>query len=660
MVDYIEFFDHDDEEDHDPTAELFAEDDQIAAAPVAAAQAELPAVTEPSIEALIAEAPPEPLAEPLARPILDVSIGNGPRILALGVGGAGCNAIQALKDAGINGTELAVANTDIQDLNLCDVPTRIVLGPELCKGLGAGGKPEVGALAVCESEAEVRAAVEGYDLVFVVFGGGGGTGSGAGPEICQIARDAGALVLAVATKPFCEEGKRRRRHADEAFAALVGRADSVVVVANDRLADLCDDEASIIDGFAAADGVLIDAVRGLIDLANAPQSGRGKMNRDFQDVRTVMQSRERALMGLGVASGPDRATVALHRAISSPLLEDATLEGATGVLCHIRYGTELALTLKEQRKILALIHSEIDEDAEFMFGYCQDQSLTDELAVMMVATGFDRTVEEVPVLDAALGAEVRPARSAGHSPAGTKSSAEWRLGTAAAERWESQRAERTARAERPPAAVAPERMAPGVRVREAAQRIEQSPVAREQAPAARSLEAVGLQRRDADAAVVQRLAVTQAIEGQGDRPNPQAQPMATTISALAEPPSAATRRVMDQARDRPRVRFGAPEFEGGIRQQALGLDRVGEGEPSAQYVHNLTSLVPQEAAAERSEFVASTVARDEVPFAGRLGVISEARPARLVAHDHLQLEGRRQPDLLSGAEDLDRPPFLKD
>ncbi len=578
----------------------------------------------------------------------------GPKIAVLGVGGAGCNALGSLVRSGFDAAKMVALNTDVQDLHLCPVSARVVLGAELCRGRGAGGKPEVGALAAQESRSDIDVHLQDVDLAFVVFGAGGGTGSGAGPEICHMARELGCLTVAVVTKPFAEEGKRRRRNAGECFEALKRAADSTVVVANDHIEKLSNENDSVAAGFETADGVLRDAFLGMVRLAQAPATGRGKLNVDFQDVRTVMEDRQNALIGIGVASGGGRANEALDAAVSSPLLEDATLEGATGVLCHIRYGSE-ALTMRESRQINALLSDAIDEDAEFITGFCHDPSLGDEIAVLVVATGFDMNPrrqdsesgqEEAPVIGA-----VRPAKV----KARAEVSADWRLGSAA-ERHQ-QRIEALAkrreesRYQAPPSRVA----ATHIEDHNIRPTVQQSELGLEPAP--EKLPVATQATFNTPKVTAQAPAEVAGFSV----PAPEDNRMISNPAAE----TAASRRASEgRPATPPAVQFAPPEIDPGD-DRLFGFAGTDDGEPSGQYIENLTSLMPQPAAVEAPEpapqFVPATTT-EQKPFAMNQaqGAAPQAGISKqMIQADPVQLERTGQQNLLGIDDDVDVPPFLR-
>ncbi len=311
----------------------------------------------------------------------------GARIKVIGVGGGGGNAVNNMVEANLDHVEYVVANTDSQALNRSLAATCIQMGLAVTRGLGAGAKPEVGHRAAVEDEASIRAAVEDADMVFVTAGMGGGTGTGAAPVIARIAREAGALTVAVVTRPFTFEGRSRSRRAETGLRELAEAVDTLIVIPNDRLLELADDDTSLTDGFKLADSVLLDAVRGISDIILTP----GLINVDFADVVTIMKGRGMALMGTGIASGPDRAREAAQQAISSPLLEDVHIEGATGLLVNITGGSKTSL--RDVNAALSLIQDAVHDDTDTIFGAVVDPSMGDELRITVVATGFDRAAK---------------------------------------------------------------------------------------------------------------------------------------------------------------------------------------------------------------------------------------------------------------------------
>lgn len=307
---------------------------------------------------------------------------GGAKIRVIGVGGGGCNAVNTMIKAGLSGVEYIVANTDAQALNANLAPTKIQLGAEITKGLGAGANPEVGRKAALDEYEKITDVLTGADMVFITAGMGGGTGTGAAPVIAKLAKELGALTVGVVTKPFLFEGKKRFRQAESGINTLEECVDSLITIPNQRLLHIAGESLSLIDTFKKADEVLLNAVRGISDLIN----NTGHINADFADVSTVMTNKGFALMGTGVATGPDRAIKAAKEAISSPLLEDITIDGATGIIINIT-GNE-SLTMHETNEAVTLIMEAADEEAEIIFGTVIDDSMEDEIKVTVVATGL--------------------------------------------------------------------------------------------------------------------------------------------------------------------------------------------------------------------------------------------------------------------------------
>jgi cell division protein FtsZ len=308
----------------------------------------------------------------------------GAQIKVVGIGGGGCNAVNAMVKAGLSGVEFISGNTDRQALAKSLAPRRIQLGMGLTKGLGAGANPEIGRQAAEESQAEIRKALEGADMVFITAGMGGGTGTGAAPVIARIAKDIGALTIAVVTKPFIFEAPKRMRVAEKGLQNLKESVDTLIQIPNQRLLSIVDKKTSVLEAFSRADEVLLNAVQGISDLINIS----GHINLDFADVKTVMQNRGLALMGTGVAEGENRAVTAAHLAISSPLLEDISIRGATGIIINIT-GPE-NLTLHEINEAVTLVTEEADRDAEVIFGSVFNSKIGDSVKVTVVATGFSQ------------------------------------------------------------------------------------------------------------------------------------------------------------------------------------------------------------------------------------------------------------------------------
>jgi cell division protein FtsZ len=306
------------------------------------------------------------------------------KILVIGVGGGGGNAVNTMISGNLDGVEFVVANTDLQALEANMAPHKIALGNSLTKGLGAGANPEVGRRSAEESMQQIADLISGADMVFVTAGMGGGTGTGAAPVIAQIARDCGALTVGVVTKPFGFEGKKRARQAVEGIDRLGAAVDTLIVIPNNRLLNLVGQQTSMVEAFRKADSVLLNAVQGISDLMTVP----GLINVDFADVRTIMAGMGRALMGTGIGTGKKRATEAAETAISSPLLEDVNIEGATGILINITGGPDL--TLHEVNEASSLIQQAAHEDANIIFGSVIDPNLSEEVRITVIATGFDR------------------------------------------------------------------------------------------------------------------------------------------------------------------------------------------------------------------------------------------------------------------------------
>ena len=309
---------------------------------------------------------------------------SGANLKVVGVGGGGCNAVNTMIKAGLNGVEFVGANTDAQALAACSAPVKVQLGAKLTKGLGAGANPEIGRNAMLEDKDRIHEMLVGADMVFITAGLGGGTGTGGAPILATIAREAGALTVAVVTKPFLFEGKRRQRQAEEGMKELRKCVDTLITIPNQRLLNIAGRDMSLLETFRTADEVLLQAVRGISDLITI----NGLINLDFADVRTVMSEMGLALMGTGIAKGENRAVEAAQRAISSPLLEDITISGARGILINITGGADL--TLYEVNEASTLVQEEADEDANIIFGAVIDEKLREEMRVTVIATGFGR------------------------------------------------------------------------------------------------------------------------------------------------------------------------------------------------------------------------------------------------------------------------------
>jgi cell division protein FtsZ len=307
---------------------------------------------------------------------------SGARIKVIGVGGGGCNAVNTMIRSGLTGVEYIVANTDSQALTANMASIKIQLGGNVTKGLGAGANPEVGRKAAIEDYERLSEALQGADMVFITAGMGGGTGTGAAPVIAKLAREMGALTVGVVTKPFMFEGKKRSRQAEEGISELEQSVDSLICIPNQRLLQLAGENLSLVDTFKAADEVLLNAVQGISDLIN----NTGLINADFADVSTVMTNKGLSLMGTGLAAGSERALKAAKQAISSPLLEDVSIDGATGIIINITGSS--TLTTFETNQAVTLIMEAADEDAEIIFGTVIDDAMGENIKVTVIATGL--------------------------------------------------------------------------------------------------------------------------------------------------------------------------------------------------------------------------------------------------------------------------------
>lgn len=306
------------------------------------------------------------------------------RIKVVGVGGAGCNAVNTMMGSGLKRVDFIAANTDIQALGRSNAPFKVQLGPERTRGLGAGAKPEIGKEAALESQNAIRDCLEGAEMVFVTAGMGGGTGTGAAPIVASIARELGTLTVGVVTKPFQYEGHRRMSYAEEGIRELKKYVDSLLIIPNQRLLGIVDKATPLLEAFKVADDVLRQAIQGIADVITTP----GHVNVDFADVRTVMSFTGRAVMGMGVSRGTNRAIDASQKAISSPLLEDGSVEGARGVLLNITGGP--SLSLREVDEASSLVKEAVDAEANIIVGQVIDPDMGDELVVTVIATGFER------------------------------------------------------------------------------------------------------------------------------------------------------------------------------------------------------------------------------------------------------------------------------
>ncbi len=320
----------------------------------------------------------------------DDSLNQNAKIKVIGVGGGGGNALNTMIEGGMYGADFIAANTDMQALEGNMAAVKLSLGGDLTRGLGAGANPDVGRQAAEESLVEVEEHLKGADMVFVTAGMGGGTGTGAGPIIARVAKSVGALTVGVVTKPFRFEGRRRMLQASSGIEALQKEVDTLIVIPNDRLLAEAGD-LSFLEAFRMADEVLLNAVRGISDLIN----NSGLVNVDFADVKTVMMERGKALMGAGIGHGKNRASDAAQAAITSPLLEDVSIDGAKGILINITSGYDL--TMNELDEAASKVMERAHEDANIIVGSVLEADLTDEVRIMVIATGFDGSAAEMNV-----------------------------------------------------------------------------------------------------------------------------------------------------------------------------------------------------------------------------------------------------------------------
>ena len=309
------------------------------------------------------------------------------KIKVVGVGGGGCNAVNRMIESGVKGVDFIVANTDLQVLNNSKAPTKIQIGTELTNGLGAGANPSVGKEAALESRNEIEAAIEGADMVFVTCGMGGGTGTGASPVVADIAQEMGALTVGIVTKPFSFEGKKRMEQAVAGIEELKKHVDTLIIIPNDKLRDMIDKTTPLLESFKEVDNVLRRGVQSISDLIAVA----GLINLDFADVKAVMQKRGKALIGIGMGIGENRASEAAKQAVASPLLE-ASIDGATDAIVNVTGGENL--TLFEVEEAAEVIRASANTDINIIFGAVINENLTDELIVTVIATGFDDAVQE--------------------------------------------------------------------------------------------------------------------------------------------------------------------------------------------------------------------------------------------------------------------------
>jgi cell division protein FtsZ len=337
--------------------------------------------------------------------LFEEGLRTGACIKVVGVGGGGSNAVNRMITAGLGGVEFLVANTDVQALKQSRAPVKIQIGSKLTKGLGAGANPDVGRQAALEDTEKIIEALEGADMVFVTTGLGGGTGTGAAPIVASLAAELNALTVAVVTKPFAFEGRKRLAQADRGLAELKECVDTVITIPNERLLATLERGTSLFDAFHIADDILRQAVQGISDLIIVP----GLINLDFADVKTVMSGMGMALMGTGTATGENRAVEAARRAISSRLLEDGSIQGARGVLINITGGHDLLL--HEVCEASSIIHDAADAEANIIFGAVLDTTMKEEVKITVIATGFDRKAAEEASLAVPLVASAEPVKA---------------------------------------------------------------------------------------------------------------------------------------------------------------------------------------------------------------------------------------------------------
>jgi len=344
---------------------------------------------------------------------LEVDVQPAAMIKVIGVGGAGGNAVNRMIASGLRGVEFLIANTDIQALTGSLANKKLQIGPQLTKGLGSGGDPMVGRRSAEEDEQAIADLLEGADMVFITAGMGGGTGTGAAPVVARVARQIGALTVAVVSRPFDFEGRRRGRQAIDGLAELRAEVDTLIVIPNQRLLHVVGKDTPLTDAFAVADEVLLKATKGISDLVTVP----GLVNLDFADVKAIMASQGNALMGTGRAAGPDRAALAAHQAVSSPLLEDVSVSGASGVLLNITGGRDL--TLHEVNEASTVVMEAAGEDANVIFGAVIDPALDGEIVITVIATGFGAPQEAARSLESSRSRFMNAVQATGfnHTPA---------------------------------------------------------------------------------------------------------------------------------------------------------------------------------------------------------------------------------------------------
>jgi cell division protein FtsZ len=311
------------------------------------------------------------------------------KVKAIGIGGGGCNAVNNMISSGLTAVEFIAANTDAQALAANKAPLKLQLGAKITKGLGAGANPEIGRKAALEDIDMIRDNLRGADMIFITAGLGGGTGTGGAPIVAEVAKEMGALTVAIVTKPFLFEGKKRMKQAEEGVINLRMTADTLITIPNQRLLSISGKSMSLLEAFKKADDVLLHAAKGISDLI----AFHGLINLDFADVRTIMSEMGMALMGTGSASGDNRAVDAAQKAISSPLLEDISIEGAKGLLINVTGNS--SMTLNEVNEASVLIQKEAHEDANIIFGAVIDEQMGEEIRVTVIATGFGRMEERM-------------------------------------------------------------------------------------------------------------------------------------------------------------------------------------------------------------------------------------------------------------------------
>lgn len=333
-------------------------------------------------------------------------------IKVAGVGGGGVNAVNRMIEVGLKGVEFIAINTDAQALLMSDAETKLDIGRDLTNGLGAGADPSIGRKAAEDHVDEISESLQGADMVFVTAGEGGGTGTGGAPVVARVAREVGALTVGVVTRPFTFEGNRRRSQAEDGIEALAKEVDTLIVIPNDRLLEISDRSISVLDAFRAADQVLLSGVQGITELITTP----GDINVDFNDVKSVMKDAGSALMGMGAATGEDRALRAVETAVSSPLLE-ASIDGAHGVLVFIQGGSDLGLL--EVNEAVSLVSRVVHPEANIIYGQVHDDTLGDEFRVTVIAAGFDPQKAAEKGLPAASQSGVPAAPRSAQAPANT-------------------------------------------------------------------------------------------------------------------------------------------------------------------------------------------------------------------------------------------------